>query len=433
MAVLPLFGKGEKEGGKGASLTFRLRLFFMLCVAGLCVLAAAGLPGQLAGITEAAGYEWGMPVIEKAGRLIDGDSFEALAGSLDPGDPWYEETRRALLAVKEGLGCAALYTLAPVEGNIFRVIIDGSVPPGEGGFSPLGAAKDLAGAAGPVLRAMETEAFQTGRLGFSIRRGWTLPVYGPVLNSSGKAAGIIGCEFNAGPAVYSRLRGEITRILVLSAFFAAAGLAAYLYAANGAKKQNRRLRKLRDVAEAASAALKDERDTMAALKESLRGGLFLMDKNFVIQEQYSHYMETLLGVKDLRGKRFTDLIADSVTKNEITSLIEYFVLLFNRSEVFKHNIDGQMLEELNPVHEMEYICPGTGEVKSLRCNFVPVDRGNGKLFILGNIHDITSEKRMQEILAGMYGRGFLASFGLARGPGSADSPLLSIKPKGAWH
>jgi hypothetical protein len=35
----------------------------------------------------------------------------------------------------------------------------------------------------------------------------------------------------------------------------------------------------------------------------------------------------------------------------------------------------------------------------LCCNFVPVDRGEGKLFVLGNIQDITSEKHIQKRLA----------------------------------
>jgi hypothetical protein len=231
-----------------------------------------------------------------------------------------------------------------------------------------------------------------------------------------------------------RPAGGVTGWLVLSAIFTAAGFILYRRLAGGVKRQNRRLRELRDAAEAASAALKDERYTSAAMRDALKGGLFLMDKNFVIQERYSHYMETLLGIKDLRGKRFTDLIAPSVKKSEITSLIEYFVLLFNRPAVFKYHIDEQMLEELNPIHEMEYTVPGTGAVKILRCNFFPVDRGNGKLFILGNIHDITSEKRTQEILAELYDQGARSREKLAMkiAMGQGDEHLFSARREAGY-
>jgi hypothetical protein len=57
-----------------------------------------------------------------------------------------------------------------------------------------------------------------------------------------------------------------------------------------------------------------------------------------------------------------------------------------------------MLEDLNPIQEMTYTIPKFGGIKILRCNFVPVDRGNGKLFVLGNIQDITAEKKMEDRL-----------------------------------
>jgi hypothetical protein len=123
-----------------------------------------------------------------------------------------------------------------------------------------------------------------------------------------------------------------------------------------------------------------------------------MDKNFIIQDNHSKFLETLLGIRDLRGKKFTDLIAPSIKKGEITSLIEYFVLLFNRSAVSGHKFDEKMLEDLNPIQEMRYTSPETKEEKILRCNFVPVDRGGGRLFVLGNLQDITNEKNLQRRL-----------------------------------
>jgi hypothetical protein len=185
----------------------------------------------------------------------------------------------------------------------------------------------------------------------------------------------------------------------VSAVFVILGFIAYLYLVNGVNRQNQRLRELKEAAEAASLALKDERDTIAAMKDALKVGLFFMDKNFIIQDQYSRHLEALLGIKNLRGKKFTDLIAPGVKKEQIASMIEYFVLLFNRSVISSRKLSEKMLGDLNPVQELPYTNPATKEKLILRCNFVPVDRGQGRYFVLGNIQDITSEKNIQKRLA----------------------------------
>jgi hypothetical protein len=393
----------DKAGEKGRSLKFQFTLFFILFIVAVYSIVIVTSLQQLVGITETIGYELGSPIVEKTAALIDGDSFEALAVSPDPLDPWYEKTRRAMLAIKEESNCIYLYSMAPVEGSIFRYIIDGSAPPDdEDAFSPLGTEEDISGYLKSVVRTMETKKTQVSSLDFNTQWGWVVSVYSPILNSSGEAVGIIGCDFKAAE-IYERLWSQIIRQLIISAVFIAAGFIAYLYLVNGVNKQNQRLRELKNAAEAASAALKDERDTIAAMKDALKVGLFFMDKNFIVQDQYSKYLETVLGIKDLRGKKFTDLIAHSIKQTEITSLIEYFVLLFNRSAASSYNLNEKLMETLNPIQEMLYISPETGEAKNLRCNFVPVDRGNGKLFVLGNIQDITSEKNMQKRLADLDG------------------------------
>jgi hypothetical protein len=380
------------------SLKFQFTVFFILFIIAVYSIVVITSLQQLVGITETIGFELGAPILRETAAVIDGDSFEALSTSLDPEDPWYEETRLAMLAIKEKTGCIYLYTMAPVEGTVFRYIIDGSAPPEDTeAFSPLGAEEDIARYSRAVLAAMEKKTIRISNLDFNTEWGWVVSVYSPVLNSSGKAVGVIGCDFKA-VEIYGRLWSQIIRQLVVSAVFIVAGFIAYLSMVNGVNRQNRRLRELKDAAEAAALALKDERDTVAAMKDALKVGLFFMDKNFIIQDHYSKFLEILLGFRELRGKKFTDLIAPSIKKGDITNLIEYFVLLFNRSVVFSHKFDEKRLEDLNPIQEMRYTSSETGEEKILRCNFVPVDRGGGKLFVLGNLQDVTNEKNLQRRL-----------------------------------
>ncbi|MDR2159846.1 MAG: hypothetical protein LBP23_07245 [Treponema sp.] len=390
---------GEKTVKKEPpSLIFRFTLFFVFFIIAVYSIVIITSLQQLVGITETIGFELGNPILKETAAIIDGDSFEALSTSLDPGDPWYEETRRAMLAIKEQTDCIYLYTMAPVEGTVFRYIIDGSAPPeDEDAFSPLGAEEDIASYSGAVFAALEKKTAQISNLDFRTQWGWVVSVYSPILNSGGKAVGVIGCDFKA-EQIYERLWSQIRRQLILSAVFIAAGFIAYLYLVNGVNRQNQRLRELKNTAVAASRLLKDERDTITAMKDALKVGLFFMDKNFVIQKHYSKFLETLLGIRDLGGKKFTDLIAPSVSQGIITSMIEYFVLLFNRAKAADRRMSEKMLEDLNPVQELAYVNSATGERMILRCNFVSVDRGGGRLFVLGNLQDITNEKKLQKRL-----------------------------------
>jgi uncharacterized membrane protein SpoIIM required for sporulation len=391
--------KNEKTKEKKTwSLKFQFTLFFVFFIIAVFSVVIVTSVQQLVAITETIADEMGVPIVKDAAAVINGDSFEALCASLDPRDPWYERTRLAMLDIKENSKCIYLYTMAPVGGNVFRYIVDGSAPPDdEEHFSPLGTDEDISSYVKPILEAMEAKTGYISRLDYNSQWGLTVSTYTAILNSSGEAVGVIGCDFEA-TDISGHLLTRMIRQLIISTVFIIAGFIAYLYMVNGVSKQNQRLQELKDAAEAAADALKDERDTIAAMKDALKVGLFFMDKDFVIQDQYSKFLETVLGIKEIQGKKFTDLISPGVKKSDITNMIEYFVLLFNRAVVFGRKFTEKMLEDLNPIQELLYISPETKEEKTLRCNFVPVDRGQGRLFVLGNIQDITHEKKMQKRL-----------------------------------
>ncbi len=138
--------------------------------------------------------------------------------------------------------------------------------------------------------------------------------------------------------------------------------------------------------------LEAERDEMATMKDNLKTGLFLMDKDNVIQPHYSQAMETVLSETDLSGKSFLDILGNSLQNKEIETLKDYFAMVYNKS------YDAQMLEDINPLHQLEYTSITTGEEKHLRCNFVPIDRDDGKVYILGTIEDLTREVELRRRL-----------------------------------
>ena len=136
-----------------------------------------------------------------------------------------------------------------------------------------------------------------------------------------------------------------------------------------------------------------ERDEIAVMKDSMKIGLFFMDSSYVIQDHYSRYLEEMLVDTKLNGKYFTDVIADSVSENELNTIKDYFNMVVERS------YDQEMLEEINPPNELHYVNRNTGDKKVFQFAFATVERGRGEVFILVTVYDITARVELQQRLA----------------------------------
>jgi two-component system chemotaxis sensor kinase CheA len=136
-----------------------------------------------------------------------------------------------------------------------------------------------------------------------------------------------------------------------------------------------------------------ERDEIAAMKDSLKIGLFFIDRNFIIQDNYSRYLEELLSETELNGKQFIEFLTKSVTTKEQDAIKDYFDMVFERT------FDQAILEDINPLQELHYVSPSTGDKKIFQCEFTPVERGKGEIFILVTIYDITVKVELERRLA----------------------------------
>ena len=134
-----------------------------------------------------------------------------------------------------------------------------------------------------------------------------------------------------------------------------------------------------------------ERDEIAAMKDSLKIGLFFMDRNYIIQDNYSRYLEELLQDRELKGKCFIELMSASVTSKEKDAIKDYFDMVFN------HTFEQMILEDINPFNELYYVSP-KGDRKIFHCEFLTVERGKGEVLILVTIYDITAKVELQQRL-----------------------------------
>ncbi|MCL2804787.1 MAG: ATP-binding protein [Treponema sp.] len=136
-----------------------------------------------------------------------------------------------------------------------------------------------------------------------------------------------------------------------------------------------------------------ERDEIAVMKDSMKIGLFFMDKNYVIQDHYSRYLEEMLSDTKLFGRLLTDVIADSVNPSEMEAIKDYFRMVIDRT------YDQEMLEDINPLSELHYMCKRSGTKKVFQFAFATVERGRGEVYILVTLYDITTRVELQQRLA----------------------------------
>jgi methyl-accepting chemotaxis protein len=170
----------------------------------------------------------GVVIVEQAARLVDGDQFERLCNTLDEEDPFYQTTQKRLLELKNNTFSRYLYTMAPLSGNIYRFIIDGSSAPEDTeNFSPLGSEEDTSGYDPAFRKTWETKRYQQSGLMYQEEWGWVISVYAPILNSRGDMVGILGVDFEAEQLV-GTLRSHTVRQVIMNFLFILVGLALFL-------------------------------------------------------------------------------------------------------------------------------------------------------------------------------------------------------------
>lgn len=130
--------------------------------------------------------------------------------------------------------------------------------------------------------------------------------------------------------------------------------------------------------------LQQERDELTTMKDNLNVGIFLIDQNLIIQPYYSQSLEDILSHSNLTGISFLDVFVDSITVMQRNTLKDYFTMMFNMT----YNV--KLLEEVNPLNEINYVSAETRAKRILNCKFTCIQRQDESL-LLGTIYDITEQ------------------------------------------
>jgi len=211
------------------SLKFGFAIFLSVFIIALILVISILGVREMSNAVTATFAAQGTFIVEKAASLIDGDAFEALAKSRNADDPYYEETRKKLLELKDFSGCKYLYTMAPVQGKVWQYVIDGSVEPEDTeNFSELGSEENTGGYDDAFNRAWASGKTESGNLVHQKDWGWLVSFYVPIKNSAGKSVGIAACDYS-GDNLHNTVIKSIRRQVIIGAVSLLLGLGLIMF------------------------------------------------------------------------------------------------------------------------------------------------------------------------------------------------------------
>ena len=215
------------------SFKVRFIVFFTLFVLISCTVVTILASIGIAKTGEIIAIQQGYPVCERAIEALDPDKFSQFLKYLSVDDPYYEETRLALLSIKKTVGCDYLYTMVPLKNTMYMYIIDGSCDPSDTeNFSPLGEKEDIASYGDAPFEAMRTGKPVCSGLTYQEDWGWQVSTYHPIITSSGNIIGFVGCDFSI-TALIGTIRSQIRNIAIICAVCVIIGiLLVYLFTNN---------------------------------------------------------------------------------------------------------------------------------------------------------------------------------------------------------
>ncbi len=139
---------------------------------------------------------------------------------------------------------------------------------------------------------------------------------------------------------------------------------------------------------------KARRETQEILN-TVREGLFLIDKNLTISGQYSVEMEEIFKTDNIANKTLDQLLEQVLTDSDIKTLQGFLALLFD------DNIIEDLIGTLNPLEKVQLNfleTNGNFEKKHLNFEFYRVMQGEQIQDILVSVRDITQQIELEQKL-----------------------------------
>lgn len=142
--------------------------------------------------------------------------------------------------------------------------------------------------------------------------------------------------------------------------------------------------------------LQKSREQNQEILSTINEGLFLIDHDLIIAEQYSDQLEIIVNQKNIAGKSLLDIVAPLVSDKDLI-VIKSFV-----KQLYSSWVVEELIEELNPLKNIKVVIPqdqGGVVTRYLDFSFSRVLEDDEIIRILVTVADITEATELNERLA----------------------------------
>ncbi len=136
---------------------------------------------------------------------------------------------------------------------------------------------------------------------------------------------------------------------------------------------------------------KQTNEILATVKE----GLFLINKDLVIAEQYSHALEDILHQKEIAGKKLTDVLLPIISENNLESTKTFI------EQLYSDWVLEDLIQDLNPLDKVLVQIQTDEDTfveRYLEFKFARVYEGEKIVHILVHVYDITEAVILEQSL-----------------------------------
>lgn len=150
------------------------------------------------------------------------------------------------------------------------------------------------------------------------------------------------------------------------------------------------VRRLREADAQTAAAQRETAEIMA----NVNTGLFLLNKDLSISNQYSAQLTNIMGTEQIAGENLTHLLKDKVTAKDLETT-EGFV-----KQLYNPRVKEKLIDDLNPLKKVLLQDEGktSASNKYLDFKFSRVYDQNNIARILVNVQDVTQQVRLEQRL-----------------------------------
>ncbi|MFO1389616.1 ATP-binding protein [Cellvibrio sp.] len=152
------------------------------------------------------------------------------------------------------------------------------------------------------------------------------------------------------------------------------------------------LRQLRD----SDAVLELARKETTEILQTVNEGLFLVDENLIIGNQYSKQLLDILGIQDIAGQNFQSLLENIISEKDAETARGFIELLFDKK------VKAKLIGDLNPLNLIEVnIAQASGGflTKYLQFSFARAQQEGEISHVLVTVLDVTEKVRLEKALA----------------------------------